>query len=104
MARPTASAAASGPGPVIFTTRSPTSVARRCPPISARGCAAAVSGEPMISTIEVANGTKIRGKVARVESFLHQGDGDRPAGSARDHHPEAGLERGRLLVRQCEAP
>src|SRR5262245_54554379 len=65
MASPTASAAAAVPGPVTFTTNSPTSVATRWPPISARGCAASISGEPITSTIEVANGTNSRGMAVR---------------------------------------
>ena len=65
MARPTANAAVNAPGPAIFTTTSPTSVATTCPPMSGRGCAASISGEPMTSTIEVAKGTNMSGKAAR---------------------------------------
>src|SRR5262249_17094630 len=68
IARPTASAAANTPGPVIFTPNSPTTVDTTCPPMSGRGCAASISGEPMTSTIEVANGTNMSGKAARSDN------------------------------------
>jgi hypothetical protein len=57
-----------GPGPASFTTISPTSVATRCPPTSARGWAGAASGIPMTSTMEVANGMNMRGKGALADS------------------------------------
>src|SRR5262249_25010016 len=42
--------------------------APRAPPMSGRGCAASISGEPMTSTIEVANGTNMSGKAARSDN------------------------------------
>ncbi|HEX4826964.1 MAG TPA: hypothetical protein VFV12_01955, partial [Xanthobacteraceae bacterium] len=51
-----------------MTTNNPTTVATTCPPMSGRGCAASISGEPMTSTIEVANGTNMSGKAARSDN------------------------------------
>ena len=59
------------PGPRSGDLRPPAArprLATRCPPMSARGCAASISGEPMTSTIEVANGTNISGKAARSDN------------------------------------
>ena len=67
-ATPTASAAAHGNGPASFNTIRPTSVEMRCPPISARGCAAGRSGEPITRTMEGAKGMVASGKLKFADS------------------------------------
>jgi hypothetical protein len=67
IATPTASAAAQGEGPASLSAMRPTTVQTKCPPTSARGWATSASGEPITATIEVANGTTIRGNAERVD-------------------------------------
>jgi hypothetical protein len=61
MATPTATAAAQGLGPASLTTKMPTTVAKRWPPIKERGWAGPDCGMPITNTIEVANGMAING-------------------------------------------
>src|SRR5215470_7802512 len=89
MAKPTASAAVNAPGPAIFTTNSPTKVATTCPPMSGRGCAASISGEPMTSMIEVAKGIKHERGGGALGQELHHRDSDRAASSAGDDRSHA---------------
>ena len=89
MARPTAQRPPKANGPATCTTIRPTKVEMRWPPISARGCAGSASGEPITSTIEVANGTNISGKAARSDNHSISRDGDGAAGGAGDHDGEA---------------
>src|SRR5215471_13336291 len=98
MARPTANAAVNAPGPAIFTTNSPTKVATTCPPISGRGCAASISGEPMTSTIE-GEGHQHEGEGGALGQEFHQRDSDcaaSGAGDDRGHAPHGwiGLSQG----------
>ena len=58
---PTAAAAAQACGPVSFNTAKPTSADNTCPPIRARGCAGSTPGEPITSTMDVANGMTASG-------------------------------------------
>src|SRR5215207_5123135 len=69
IARPTARAATQTPGPNSLAARRPTTVEIRWPPIQARGCAGAAIGEPITSTIEVANGIATSGYSVRVENI-----------------------------------
>src|SRR5882724_12031241 len=69
IATPTASAATQTPGPKSLAARSPTAVEIRWPPIKARGCAGSAFGEPITSTIEVANGIATSGYSVRVEKI-----------------------------------
>jgi hypothetical protein len=71
MANPTATAAAQACGPVNRSMASPTRVATICPPTRARGCAGSASGDPMTSTIEVANGMTTSGKTRGDREPLH---------------------------------
>ena len=63
---PTASAAAHGAGPHSLTMSTPTRVETRWPPMSARGWAGSVWGEPRTKTIDVANGMAISGTLTQL--------------------------------------
>ena len=69
--------------------------------MSARGCAAAVCGEPITKTIEVANGTKRRGMAERSASNSISCDGDRRTGRADGNR---GRARAGLASRAATLP